>query len=63
MVRTFTLGGDDGVRLSMIVGPYIRRLRNHGYRTNDVTVGLDGTYDMVIEYYEAGFIAFHLHTA
>lgn len=55
---TFTIGADDGVRLSIDGGAtwLLNDYSNHGYRT--VTSGAtnlpDGTYDLVIEYYEAG---------
>ena len=53
---TFTVGADDGVRLSLDGGAtyIIDDYRDHGYRTNSTTVNLDGTYDLVLEYYENG---------
>ncbi|RJE70434.1 T9SS type A sorting domain-containing protein [Reichenbachiella sp. MSK19-1] len=52
---TLTIGGDDGVRLSLDGGAtyIIDDYSNHGYRTVDaVNVELNGAYDMVLEYYE-----------
>ncbi|MCB0491473.1 MAG: T9SS type A sorting domain-containing protein [Cyclobacteriaceae bacterium] len=55
---TFTIGADDGVRLSIDGGTtwLVNDYSNHGYRTvsSAPTSITDGTYDLVIEYYEAG---------
>ncbi|MGD1844802.1 MAG: T9SS type A sorting domain-containing protein [Salibacteraceae bacterium] len=55
-VYEFTIGGDDGVRLSLDGGStyLINDYTNHGYRTRNDTITLDGTYDLVLEYYEQG---------
>jgi hypothetical protein len=52
---TFTIGGDDGVRLSIDGGAsfIISDWSNHGYRTTaSPCLFLSGTYDLVLEYYE-----------
>lgn len=55
---TFTIGADDGVRLSIDGGAtwLVNDYSNHGYRTvsSAATSITDGIYDLVIEYYEAG---------
>ena len=53
---TFTVGADDGVRLSLDGGStyIIDDYGDHGYRTNSATVNLNGTYDLVLDYYENG---------
>lgn len=55
---TFTIGADDGVRLSIDGGAtwLVNDYSNHGYRTlsSPPTSITDGTYELVIEYYEAG---------
>jgi hypothetical protein len=50
----FTVGGDDGYRLSLDGGNtwVINSWNDHGYGTTDYTVHLNGTYNMVLEYYE-----------
>lgn len=55
-VYQFTIGGDDGVRLSLDGGAtyLIEDWGNHGYRTRTATDTLNGTYDMVFDYYENG---------
>lgn len=55
-VYSITIGADDGVRLSIDGGAtyLISDYSNHGYRTRTQTVNLDGTYDLVLDYYEAG---------
>ncbi len=52
---TFTIGGDDGVRLSIDGGStyLINYYSNHSYDTrSSASVSLDGTYDLVLEYFE-----------
>ncbi|MEM6830874.1 MAG: T9SS type A sorting domain-containing protein [Bacteroidota bacterium] len=51
---TFTVGADDGYRLSLDGGAtnHIDNFSNGAYRTTDFTTDLDGSYDLVIEYYE-----------
>ena len=53
---TFTIGGDDGVRLSIDGGPYlINDYSDHGYQTTSVTTTLtEGNHDLVFDYYENG---------
>ncbi len=55
-IYELTIGGDDGVRLSINGGAtyIIDDYSNHGYRTSATTIALDGTYDLVLEYYEQG---------
>jgi len=55
-IYEFTIGADDGVRLSLDGGStyLITDWSNHGYRTNNNTVTLNGTYDLVLDYYENG---------
>ncbi len=54
---TFTIGADDGVRLSIDGGStyLLNDYSDHGYRTvaSGVT-NLNGTYDFVLEFYENG---------
>jgi hypothetical protein len=53
----FTIGGDDGVRLSIDGGAtfIISDWVDHGYRTtSSACLNLSGTYDLVLEYYERG---------
>ena len=51
-----TIGADDGVRLSIDGGStyVIDDYGLHGYRTSGATIALDGTYDLVLEYFEQG---------
>ncbi len=52
---TFTIGGDDGVRLSIDGGNtfILNDYSNHPYRTvTSSVIDLEGTYDFVLEYYE-----------
>ena len=52
---TFTIGADDGVRLSIDGGStyLVNDYSDHGYRTVASSVtNLNGTYDLVLEYYE-----------
>ncbi len=52
---TFTIGGDDGVRLSIDGGSsnIIDNWGNHGYQVTSTTVTLtEGTYNIVLDYYE-----------
>lgn len=53
---TFTVGGDDGYRLSMDGGStwVISNWGDHGYTTSSYSAPLNGTYNMVLEYYENG---------
>ncbi|MEM6526269.1 MAG: T9SS type A sorting domain-containing protein [Bacteroidota bacterium] len=53
---TFVVGADDGVRLSIDGGStyIISDYSDHAYRTNELTIFLDGTYDLVLEYFENG---------
>lgn len=50
----FILGGDDGYRLSLDGGAtwVINRWYDQSYNTFSYAASLNGTYDMVIEYYE-----------
>lgn len=52
----FTIGGDDGYRLSLDGGNtwVIDRWADQGYNTTTYSTWLTGTYDMVLEYYENG---------
>lgn len=52
----FTVGGDDGYRFSIDGGAtwLINAWNDHPFQTSTVTIYLDGTYDMVLEYYENG---------
>jgi hypothetical protein len=51
---TFTVGGDDGIRLSLDGGAtwVINQWVDQGYTTYNYTVNLTGTYNIVFEYYE-----------
>ncbi|MET0464461.1 MAG: T9SS type A sorting domain-containing protein [Chitinophagaceae bacterium] len=53
---TFLVGGDDGYRLSIDGGAtwIIDRWVDQGYASYSVSVPLNGTYDLVLEYYENG---------
>lgn len=53
---TFTVGGDDGYRLSLDGGSTwaINNWNDHGYATSTITVTLSGTTNFVLEYYENG---------
>lgn len=53
---TFVAGGDDGYRLSLDGGHtwVIDRWFDQGYQSTVYITNLDGTYDMVLEYYENG---------
>ncbi|TAH04828.1 MAG: T9SS C-terminal target domain-containing protein [Sphingobacteriales bacterium] len=50
----FTVGGDDGFRLSLDGGAtwVINRWNDQGYNTVTYTAVLNGTYNLVLEYYE-----------
>jgi hypothetical protein len=52
---TFLVGGDDGYRFSLNGGTtwVIQNWGDHVYLTDSYTATLNGTYDMVLEYYEA----------
>ncbi|MEI9911659.1 MAG: hypothetical protein WDO71_19600 [Bacteroidota bacterium] len=52
----FTVGGDDGFRLSLDGGAtwVINRWNDQGYTTTTYTAALNGTYNLVLEYYENG---------
>lgn len=51
-----TVGGDDGYRLSLNGGAtwHINRWADQSYTVTSITVYLDGTYNMILEYYENG---------
>jgi len=51
---TITVGGDDGFRLSVDGGStwIINQWVLQGYTTTSTTIHLNGTYNMVLEYYE-----------
>lgn len=51
-----TVGGDDGYRLSLDGGATwaINRWNDQAYAVTSVTLSLNGTYNMVLEYYENG---------
>ncbi|PZR25016.1 MAG: hypothetical protein DI535_19850 [Citrobacter freundii] len=53
---TFLVGGDDGYRLSIDGGStwIINRWVDQTYATTSTSVALNGTYDIVLEYYENG---------
>lgn len=53
---TFTVGADDGVRLSLDGGStyLINDYSNHGYRTSSASIQLDGSYNLVLDYFENG---------
>lgn len=52
----FTVGGDDGYRLSLDGGAtwVINNWGDHSYTTTTYTASLNGVYNMVLEYYENG---------
>ncbi len=52
----FTVGGDDGFRLSIDGGAtwLINRWNDQGYTTASAGAYLNGTYNLVLEYYERG---------
>jgi len=52
----FTVGGDDGHRLSIDGGTtwLINRWNDQGYSTTSQSLHLNGTYNIVLEYYENG---------
>jgi hypothetical protein len=52
----FTVGGDDGYRLSIDGGAtwIINRWNDQSYNVTAHTVALNGTYNLVLEYYENG---------
>lgn len=52
----FTVGGDDGYRLSLDGGStwVINHWNDQSYTTSTYTVSLNGSYNMVLEYYENG---------
>ncbi len=63
----FVVGGDDGYRFSLDGGNtwVINNWNDHGYATTTYTTFLDGTYNMVLEYYENGGanrVSFNLST-
>jgi len=51
-----TVGGDDGYRLSLDGGTtwIINNWNDHSYTTTTITVALNGSTNMVLEYYENG---------
>ncbi|MFT3703951.1 MAG: PA14 domain-containing protein [Agriterribacter sp.] len=53
---TFTVGGDDGLRLSLDGGStwVINHWNDQSYTSYTYTTTLNGTYNMVLEYYENG---------
>ncbi len=54
---TFTVGADDGVRLSIDGGStyVVNDYSDHGYRTaSSSVINLSGTYDFVLDFYENG---------
>ncbi len=55
-VYGITIGGDDGVRLSLDGGStyVISDYSNHSYRTTYDEIVLNGNYDLVLDYYEDG---------
>ncbi|PWU03025.1 MAG: hypothetical protein C5B52_04145, partial [Bacteroidetes bacterium] len=52
----FTVGGDDGYRFSLNGGStwVINKWNDQSYGVTSYTVALNGTYNMVLEYYENG---------
>lgn len=52
----FTVGGDDGYRLSLDGGTtwFINNWGLHSYTTTTATTALNGTYNLVLEFYENG---------
>ncbi|MBL7743773.1 MAG: T9SS type A sorting domain-containing protein [Chitinophagaceae bacterium] len=55
-VYEFTVGGDDGFRLSLDGGStwVINRWYDQSYTISNYTVQLNGSYNMVLEFYENG---------
>ena len=53
---TFFVGGDDGYRLSLDGGATwaINKWNDQSYGTSSYNVALNGTYDLVLEYYQNG---------
>ena len=53
---SITVGGDDGYRLSLDGGAtwVINNWNDHPYTTTTYTVALNGSYNMVLEFYENG---------
>lgn len=53
---TITVGGDDGFRLSLDGGATwaINMWQDQSYTTSTYTVALNGSYNMVLEYYQNG---------
>jgi len=53
---TFTVGGDDGYRLSLDGGSTwaINNWVDHAYTTSTITVTLSGTTNFILEFYENG---------
>ena len=53
---TFIVGGDDGYRLSFDGGSTwpVNQWSDHGYNTTSYSTILNGTYNLVLEYYENG---------
>src|SRR5690606_28861971 len=53
---TFTISGDDGMRLSIDGGStwILSDWVDHGYRTVSVNLSMSGNYNLVLEYYEKG---------
>jgi hypothetical protein len=53
---TFLVGGDDGYRFSLDGGATwaVNQWTDHVYTTTSYTAALNGTYNMVLEYYENG---------
>ncbi|UII22739.1 T9SS type A sorting domain-containing protein [Fulvivirga ligni] len=53
---TFTIGGDDGVRLIVDGVTVIDAFSDHGYGTysNSTSLSLEGSTDLILEYYENG---------
>lgn len=51
---TFTIGADDGVRLSIDGGAtwIVSDWSDHGYQTISIRVPMSGNYNLVLEYYE-----------
>ncbi|MBW7890100.1 MAG: T9SS type A sorting domain-containing protein [Chitinophagaceae bacterium] len=63
----FTVGGDDGYRLSIDGGNtwIINNWGLHSYTTSNSSASLNGSYDMVLEYYEnsgANRVSFSMRT-
>jgi hypothetical protein len=53
---TFTIGGDDGYRFSLDGGAtwVINKWNDQSYTVTSYNVALNGTYNMVLEYYDNG---------